>query len=74
METQRYGEDPRMVMEDRSGQIVAVNVAFMVLTTIVIGLRIYCRGWIIRSFGIDDYTMFVTWVRSSATTYSNSSV
>ncbi|KAL3952853.1 hypothetical protein ACCO45_012796 [Purpureocillium lilacinum] len=47
-------------MEDRSGQIVAVNVAFLVLTTLIIGFRIYCRGWIIRSFAGNCYHMDIS--------------
>ncbi|OLN97002.1 hypothetical protein CCHL11_02071 [Colletotrichum chlorophyti] len=44
-------------MEDRSGQVAAVAVLFFVLCWIAVGLRVYCRGWIIRSFGIDDKLM-----------------
>ncbi|KAK2775133.1 integral membrane protein [Colletotrichum kahawae] len=44
-------------MEDRSGQVLAVAVLFFVLCWSVVGLRIYCRGWIIRSFGVDDKLM-----------------
>ena len=56
-----------VAMDDRSGEIIAVNILFMVLTTVIVALRGYCRGWIIRSFGLDDYIMFVTWVRSATT-------
>ncbi|KAK1974912.1 integral membrane protein [Colletotrichum cereale] len=44
-------------MEDRSGQVLAVAVLFFVLSWIAVGLRIYCRGWIIRSLGVDDKLM-----------------
>ncbi|GJC83155.1 hypothetical protein ColLi_05993 [Colletotrichum liriopes] len=44
-------------MEDRSGQVLAVAVLFFVLCWIAVGLRIYCRGWIIRSLGVDDKLM-----------------
>jgi hypothetical protein len=50
-------------MEDRSGQILVLNVIFMIFTTITVSLRIYCRGWIVESFGIDDHLMVITWVR-----------
>jgi len=56
-----------VAMDDRSGEIIAVNILFMVLTTVIVALRGYCRGWIIRSFGLDDYIMLVTWVRSATT-------
>ncbi|GKT40414.1 uncharacterized protein ColSpa_00595 [Colletotrichum spaethianum] len=44
-------------MEDRSGQVLAVAVLFFVLCWIAVGLRIYCRGWITRSLGVDDKLM-----------------
>ncbi|KAJ0159793.1 hypothetical protein CTA2_9097 [Colletotrichum tanaceti] len=44
-------------MEDRSGQVLAVAVFFFVLCWIAVGLRIYCRGWIIRSLDVDDKLM-----------------
>ncbi|TDZ49809.1 hypothetical protein CTRI78_v007810 [Colletotrichum trifolii] len=46
-------------MEDRSGQVLAVAVLFLVLCWIAVGLRIYCRGWIIKSFGVDDKLMIL---------------
>ncbi|TWU79071.1 hypothetical protein ED733_008639 [Metarhizium rileyi] len=49
-------------MQDRSRQVLIVNIVFMTLTTAVVGLRIYCRGWIVRALGIDDKLMLATWV------------
>ncbi|PON25133.1 hypothetical protein TGAM01_v206214 [Trichoderma gamsii] len=53
-------------MEDRSGQILALNIVFMTVTTIAVSLRVYCRGWIVRSFGIDDHLMVVSWLAFTA--------
>ncbi|KAL0938663.1 uncharacterized protein CTRU02_205273 [Colletotrichum truncatum] len=44
-------------MEDRSGQVLAVAVLFFVLCWTVVAARVYCRAWIIRSFGMDDKFM-----------------
>lgn len=58
-------------MEDRSGQILALNIVFMTVTTIAVSLRVYCRGWIVRSFGIDDHLMVVSWVRCACHWWPN---
>ncbi|KAK1586145.1 uncharacterized protein LY79DRAFT_240866 [Colletotrichum navitas] len=44
-------------MEDRSGLVLGVAVLFFALSWIAVGLRIYCCGWIIRSFRVDDKLM-----------------
>ncbi|KAL1634622.1 hypothetical protein SLS58_010617 [Diplodia intermedia] len=44
-------------MEDRSGQVLAVNVAFFSLAWIFMLLRIYTRAYLIKSFGSDDWSM-----------------
>lgn len=44
-------------MEDRSGQVLAVNVAFFSLTWIFMMLRVYTRAYLIKSFGTDDWSM-----------------
>ncbi|KAL7946742.1 hypothetical protein V8C42DRAFT_364050 [Trichoderma barbatum] len=49
-------------MEDRSHQMLVLNIIFMIVTTTVVSLRVYCRGWIIKSFGIDDQLMVVSWL------------
>lgn len=50
------------IMEDRSGQVLAVAVLFFILCWIAVGLRIYCRGWITRSLGTDDKMMIALMV------------
>ncbi|KAK2057494.1 integral membrane protein [Colletotrichum caudatum] len=42
------------MMEDRSWQVFAVAVLFFLLSWIAVALRVYCRGWIVRSFAVDD--------------------
>lgn len=44
-------------MEDRSGQVLAVNVSFFCLTWIFMLLRVYTRAFLIKSFGSDDWSM-----------------
>ncbi|OJD30167.1 uncharacterized protein BKCO1_6500024 [Diplodia corticola] len=44
-------------MEDRSGQVLAVNVAFFSLTWIFMLLRVYTRAYLLKSFGSDDWSM-----------------
>ncbi|KAK8058863.1 hypothetical protein PG994_009311 [Apiospora phragmitis] len=41
--------------ETRGPQISANAWAFVVLSSIATLLRIYCRGWVIKSFGLDDW-------------------
>ncbi|PTB39269.1 uncharacterized protein TrAFT101_007944 [Trichoderma asperellum] len=53
-------------MADRSGQMLVLNIIFMTLTTITVALRVYCRGWVVRSFGVDDHLMVVTWISFTA--------
>lgn len=42
---------------------IYVAVTFMVLTWTAVMLRVCVRGYIIRSFGWDDWTMLLTLVR-----------
>lgn len=44
-------------MGDRSAPIWGVGIAFFVITWVAVGLRIWVRACMIRSFGIDDWTM-----------------
>ncbi|KAL6703831.1 hypothetical protein ACN47E_009050 [Coniothyrium glycines] len=47
-------------MEDRSGQVLAIAITFLVLTWITVLLRCYVRIVMVKGFGIDDWTMIVT--------------
>ncbi|TGZ77567.1 hypothetical protein EX30DRAFT_293448, partial [Ascodesmis nigricans] len=44
-------------MEDRSQQIVAIAIFFLVLSWLSIILRTYVRAWMLKSFGWDDWLM-----------------
>ncbi|EKG12308.1 hypothetical protein MPH_10613 [Macrophomina phaseolina MS6] len=44
-------------MEDRSGQVLAINIVFFALTWIIMMLRVYTRAYLIKSFGRDDWSM-----------------
>ncbi|KAL3292038.1 integral membrane protein [Colletotrichum asianum] len=44
-------------MADRSGQVIAVAILFLVLTWFAVGLRIYCRTFLVRCIGNDDKVM-----------------
>ncbi|KAF4922613.1 hypothetical protein CGCVW01_v005206 [Colletotrichum viniferum] len=44
-------------MADRSAQVIAVAILFLVLTWLAVGLRIYCRTFLLRCIGNDDKVM-----------------
>ncbi|KAE8854013.1 hypothetical protein HRS9122_01005 [Pyrenophora teres f. teres] len=47
-------------MEDRSGQVLGIALTFLVLAWVTVGLRCYVRIFMVKGFGIDDYTMLLT--------------
>lgn len=57
---------PNYVNPDTRGPaLTVVNIVFIVLVFIVVGLRYYTRIRITRSFGIDDYVIGASVVRNS---------
>ena len=50
-------------MEDRGHEILAVAIPFLVLSWVTVGLRVYVRAGMLKSFGMDDWAMVVTLVR-----------
>ncbi|KAK8052591.1 hypothetical protein PG993_003976 [Apiospora rasikravindrae] len=46
-------------MNDRNEQVLAVAVAFLVLCWIAVGLRVYCRVHVVKSFGPDDFSLVI---------------
>lgn len=48
------GRDPALDAESRVGEIIAILVVASVLSTLVVALRLYCRAFMLRSFGWDD--------------------
>jgi hypothetical protein len=49
--------------KDRGPEIVAVVAVFFVLTWTFVGLRVYSRAFITRSFGVDDKATVALQVR-----------
>jgi len=47
-------------MQDRSGEVLAVAITFGCLTWISVGLRIFVRAWMLKAFGLDDWTMIIS--------------
>ncbi|KAF3762688.1 hypothetical protein M406DRAFT_26345, partial [Cryphonectria parasitica EP155] len=43
----------------RAPQILAVAYTFLTISTIATALRIYCRGWVIKAFALDDWLAIV---------------
>ena len=54
-------------MEGRGGEVMAVAVLFFVLTWLTVSLRIYVRGFMLKTWGKDDSTMFATVVSLTVT-------
>lgn len=50
--------------ENRGPQIQGVVILFVVLTTVSVSLRSYCRAFVIKSFGWDDISIVLSWVSS----------
>uniref|UniRef100_A0A8H7TRK2 Rhodopsin domain-containing protein n=1 Tax=Bionectria ochroleuca TaxID=29856 RepID=A0A8H7TRK2_BIOOC len=44
-----------MAPESRGDQITGVAIFFLSLTTFASILRVYCRGWVIKAFSVDDW-------------------
>jgi len=53
-------------MGDRSAPIWGVGIAFFIITWISVGLRVWVRAGMIKSFGPDDWTMLGTQVLNTA--------
>jgi hypothetical protein len=55
--------------EDRGPEVAATAILFLVLTYGLVGLRCYVRGFMLRSFGIDDtlcVVALVSWLFTSS--------
>jgi hypothetical protein len=50
-------------MENKGPELAAVAIAFIVTTWLFVGVRVYIRGCMIKSLGMDDWFMVVTLVR-----------
>lgn len=49
-----------MAMEDRSSEILAVCLFFFVISWLAVGLRVWVRAGMLKSFGLDDWSMMAT--------------
>lgn len=47
---------------DRGLQVVTIYSFFSALTTITVALRVYCRIYIQKAFGWDDWAALFSWV------------
>lgn len=51
----------------RGPQIIGVYSFFVGLTTVTLALRLYCRTYIQKAFGWDDYFAAFSWVSATDT-------
>jgi hypothetical protein len=49
-----HASDPAKDSESRVAEIIAILTVASVLSTLTVGLRCYCRAFMLRSFGWDD--------------------
>jgi hypothetical protein len=61
--------DPKRAAESNLAWIMTVITIFFVLSLIFVGMRMYCRIVLVRSFGGDDVAMVLCSVRLSDHTY-----
>jgi hypothetical protein len=52
-----------MTAEDRGPQVAGVAILFLILSWIFVSLRCYVRGFMIKSFGPDDWFAVASLVR-----------
>ncbi|CUS09394.1 unnamed protein product [Tuber aestivum] len=64
VERNLFGENPTNDSDNDSAQLVGSATALAVLMGLVMITRIYCRAYLLRSMGADDWTMIVAsvWV------------
>jgi hypothetical protein len=55
-----------IVMDDRSAPIWGVGITFFAVSWVAVGLRIWVRAGMIKSFGADDWTMVGTQLLNTA--------
>ncbi|KAG5810166.1 hypothetical protein H9Q74_005346 [Fusarium xylarioides] len=48
-----------MAIESRATQIAAIGYTFVILSSTATCLRVYCRGWIVKAFGADDWLALI---------------
>lgn len=55
-----HGASPNVDAQAKWPTILAVCVSLTALMTATVGLRVYVRVFMIKSFGIDDYVMLIS--------------
>jgi len=54
---------PSKSLPDAAKEVIACSVAMATLTSLVVGLRIYCRSFLVRKVGKDDWAIIIGLVR-----------
>lgn len=54
-------------MGSRAEVLCAVTVTFLVLAWLTVSLRVFVRARIVKAFGLDDWLMIVSLVRTAET-------
>lgn len=44
------------------GDLFALSIPMMVLTTLAVALRVYVRGYMTKTFGVEDWLIIPAWV------------
>jgi hypothetical protein len=52
-----------MGLEERASAMIGISAAYLVIAWIAFSLRVVVKGYIMRSFALDDWLMFVAMVR-----------
>jgi hypothetical protein len=53
----------QLSQHSRAHEVAGVAILFLVMSTISVFLRVYCRAIYIKSFGWDDIAAVAAWVR-----------
>jgi hypothetical protein len=52
-----------MGLEERASAMIGISAAYLVIAWIAFSLRVVVKGYIMRSFALDDWLMVVAMVR-----------
>jgi hypothetical protein len=52
-----------MGLEDRASAMIGISAAFLGIAWVAFSLRVVVKGYIMRSFTLDDYLMVIAMVR-----------
>ncbi len=51
-----------MAAENRAPEVTGVAALFLILSTLTILARSYCRIFVVKGFGLDDWAAVIAWV------------